>query len=175
MTPPHLPVLGQPTRPAANTRAISESIALEMGQAVRLLVESGRGQMPLAAAGQWLRPAIMLRQIRFLYRHDGLAVGYVMWAYVSDEVLARLRGDPLRRLDLDEWNEGLNLWVLDLVTLHRPLPWRAILRELFADRFDLAHGARYASEGVVGRPITLGLARRTPRSAPVAPARLEPA
>jgi len=172
---PHLPTVGPATRPAANTRAISESIALELGQAVRLLVETGRGQMSLAAASQWLRPAIMLRQIRFLYRHDGLAVGFVVWAYVSDDVLSRLHEGQIRFPDLEEWNEGLNLWVLDLVSTHRPLPWRRILRELFADRFETLHGARYKADGALSRSLSARLSSKVSRIQPGARLILETA
>lgn len=42
-------------------------------------------------------------------------VGYLTWAYLSDEVASEKRQGCDRMLHPSEWNEGLNLWVMDFV------------------------------------------------------------
>lgn len=98
---------------------------------MQLLFDAGRGHFSIAAAYVWIMPAIMLDQILFLRDTNGRAQGYIAWAYVSDETLARLEADDAPFLELAEWNEGCHLWVTDVVIPRGGAPR---LRRLFFGR-----------------------------------------
>ena len=84
----------------------------DYGDAIQLLIECGRGKFSIAAAHAWLAPPIALQQIRFDRGRGGRALGFMTWAHVDDDTLARLRADKVSLLELPEWNEGEHLWIV---------------------------------------------------------------
>ncbi len=90
-------------------------LAVDFGFTCSLLFECGQGKFTVAAAYMWVMPAILHRQIHIIYTDDGRPMGYMTWAFVSDKTLARLQADSVQVLDASEWNEGLNLWIVDVV------------------------------------------------------------
>lgn len=78
-------------------------------------------------------PAIMTRQIEVFYASDLEPMGYVMWAYLSDDVSASMEASPGRGLHESEWNEGIALWIIDLVVV--PGKGRKIARSV-RDKFS---------------------------------------
>jgi len=60
-------------------------------------------------------PPIRLGQIAFSFTSHGIATGYVVWAYLTDEVAAEVAVKAGRTLQLGEWNEGTRLWIMDVV------------------------------------------------------------
>ncbi|WP_434558224.1 toxin-activating lysine-acyltransferase [Pseudomonas sp. Z5-35] len=61
----------------------------------------------------WLEPAIDHDQIVFFFDRAGSTVGYVTWAFLAPDSELRLLNDPRFLLDVSEWNEGGNVWVID--------------------------------------------------------------
>jgi cytolysin-activating lysine-acyltransferase len=57
---------------------------------------------------------INLNQYR-LYYSGGRPVGFVTWAYVSDDLLGRLAADQVVELSVDDWRSGRNIWLMDMV------------------------------------------------------------
>jgi cytolysin-activating lysine-acyltransferase len=90
-------------------------LSAEVGAVVELLCRSARRSYHISAIEYWIRPAQQLRQLKVFYDVDGRAVGYVVWAYLSDALSERMSKDLVTALHFSEWNEGLNLWILDFV------------------------------------------------------------
>lgn len=62
-----------------------------------------------------LWPAVRLGQIAFLYGEEGTALAYCVWAFLTPEVARDYAADRGRGLTLAEWNEGTDLWIIDVV------------------------------------------------------------
>lgn len=91
-------------------------------------------EYPIAVIPLWLEPAIRHRQIGFFLNESGLAVGYLTWAWLTEDTESRFIRDPTIILHISEWNEGDRLWILDFVLNHGDI--RDRLREaltLFKD------------------------------------------
>lgn len=135
--------------------------AAALGFALQAFLASGRPAAQVHGVSRLAWPAIQLRQFALDFDATGAAVGYLVWAFVSDDVLAELRAFPGRAMHLSEWNEGRRLWVLDVVgpSARRLRFLRQTLREHapFADR---VYGARLTPAGRVKhtdlavRPVT---------------------
>ena len=87
----------------------------QLGFAIALLYGTSRRAFTIEAAHLWLWPAIELQQIQFLFDGQGGPLAYVTWAYLSPKNSERMRGDEVDYLHLSEWNEGADLWVIDVV------------------------------------------------------------
>lgn len=61
----------------------------------------------------WTREAINQNQFKILFDHLEKPLGYITWAYLKDDTLARLINDPHFLLHSSEWNEGGRLCILD--------------------------------------------------------------
>lgn len=145
----------------AHPAAAFESTAAEFGFANWVLFDTGRGRFSIASAVIWIMPAIRHRQIVFLFDNRGKPVAYATWAFVSDAVLEALRADRVAALEPTEWNEGLNLWIVDIVAMPgciRPLMRR--LRQAVGAAAPEAHGLRRGPDGNIVRQIRV----RRPRS-----------
>ncbi|WP_321882703.1 toxin-activating lysine-acyltransferase [Burkholderia cepacia] len=65
----------------------------------------------------WILPAIELRQIKIFFDANGKPVGFVTWAFLSDDVVRTVESGGFIS-HLSEWNEGRDLWIIDL-SIHR--------------------------------------------------------
>ena len=104
----------------------------------------------------WIEPPILLRQAAFFINQQGTPAGYVTWAYLTPEVEARLLGDPQFALHLSEWQEGENVWIMDLAAPHGQA--RPMLRQLARDIFPHTprlHYIRRSSDGRIRKRISL--------------------
>jgi cytolysin-activating lysine-acyltransferase len=90
-------------------------LSANFGHAVRVLVSSARRTQALKDVGIHLWPAVRLNQIGFLYNSKGSPVAFATWAFVTAEVAQSMLADPGYRLDISEWNEGDQLWLVDFV------------------------------------------------------------
>jgi hemolysin-activating ACP:hemolysin acyltransferase len=91
--------------------------SLWFGYAMEVVMGTTRNRFRLVSANIVLAPAATLEQIAFSVNARLDPTGYVAWAFVTPEVLTSLRADPGRHLDLPEWNEGVELVIMDLVSL----------------------------------------------------------
>lgn len=101
-------------------------------------------------------PAIALNQIQFYFNDNGAVVGYVVWAFLTPEVADRLSRCHDERLHISEWNEGEELWILDIVA-PRGHFWK-IKSELFSVKFSQFCRASY-SRNVGGKVICAQFSR----------------
>ena len=90
-------------------------VAESLGYVAGILFDQGRGRNTVASLLVSTLPAILVDQIVFTFKSNGAPDGYMTWAFVSDELLAKLQADQVGLLDSSEWCEGLNLWIVDLV------------------------------------------------------------
>lgn len=89
-----------------------------LGAAASLNAQTpSRRGLPLAALKVWIEPAVQLGQACVFYDARSQPVGYAVWAFLTPSVAARVRRDPGAILHPGEWNEGAQLWVLDLVAV----------------------------------------------------------
>lgn len=127
----------------------------QLGQVADLMSRSVKyGQYPTACLAFWVAPAIRHQQIYFFLNENGQVCGYATWAWLAEDAAQRLAHDPDILLHFSEWNEGDQLWIVDLLLLSGDL--RARLGEMFAlfPGIDTAQSLRRRDEGTV-RKITL--------------------
>lgn len=60
-------------------------------------------------------PAFQHSQISLVFNASSEPVAYIVWAYLSSDVEQRLLSSGSIELHLSEWNEGSQLWILDMV------------------------------------------------------------
>lgn len=115
---------------------------------------------PLAVIALWLEPAAELNQAIVLFDRRGSAIAYATYAYLSEEVANRLVMDDRVLLDITEWREGSQLWVIDLVSLASPI--RDTLRALAANFPGDLGEVRYLrrrEDGKVRKVVSMPLGR----------------
>ncbi len=94
--------------------ALEEASIKLLGQVTWLLSLSPAHKHMFMADLEWrIRPAVALRQCR-LFLDKGRPMGFVTWAYVSEEVAGRLQAMP-NRLQPPEWRSGKRLMIMDVV------------------------------------------------------------
>lgn len=62
-------------------------------------------QYPIACIALWAEPAIWHDQIHIFHNEIGVAVGYMTWAWLTEETESRLIHDANVLLHISEWNE----------------------------------------------------------------------
>ncbi|HYJ42183.1 MAG TPA: toxin-activating lysine-acyltransferase [Steroidobacteraceae bacterium] len=90
-------------------------LSANFGHAIRVLASCDRRTEALQPLGIHLWPAVRLNQIGFLYNSKGSPVAFATWAFVTDEVAQSMLADPNYNMDISEWNEGDQLWLVDFV------------------------------------------------------------
>ena len=118
---------------AAGSSALETRNAAALGFATQLLIGCERRGFRIASLWAFLWPAIRLNQIAFSYNSVGRPIAFVTWAFLTETVSAEVERDCDRLLHLDEWNEGADLWIMDVVA---PCGGAAaLLRQVARDRF----------------------------------------
>jgi hemolysin-activating ACP:hemolysin acyltransferase len=102
----------------------------EIGRLVEICAkDTMRKNINIASFLHWIKPAVLHRQVLLLQREgDASANGYISWAWVNDETLAEYHSTPRFSLQPSEWNEGLNLIVVDFCALGSS---EKIIRQLY--------------------------------------------
>lgn len=90
-------------------------ISQTTGNIIRLLSDCDRRIFKLASITQQLMPAVRLGQIHFIYNRRHAPLGYVAWAFITEEVLNRLK-EGQYDLHFSEWNEGDIVYLFDIVS-----------------------------------------------------------
>lgn len=89
--------------------------ARQLGLAVMLMLQDkSYSEMQVLCVKVWTEQAILHNQIRFFFNDLGAPVGYVTWAYLSEDVEKKFLQQGVCLLHPSEWNEGERLWILDL-------------------------------------------------------------
>ncbi|MDQ0008261.1 hemolysin-activating ACP:hemolysin acyltransferase [Luteibacter jiangsuensis] len=136
--------------------------AKALGYITQLLCTGSRKALPISAIANWLTPPVALGQFVLYFDEQGNPVGYATWAFLADEVSALMERDVINLLHLSEWNEGLNLWVTDLVCLpgfSRPVIRH--LRDVTLGDFPLARSLKRDAEESLLRSRTFRARKRS--------------
>ncbi|MFT4255330.1 MAG: toxin-activating lysine-acyltransferase [Caulobacter sp.] len=133
----------------------TQGVDLQLGAIVRTLLATPRKAFRIGALEPQVLPALEVQQAVVLRDQRGSIQGYALWAFVTDSVLRELVADPMRLLHRSEWNEGLNLVIMDFVALGgsaRALARRLRMVELRG--FEKVHAIRRTGQGAA-RLMTL--------------------
>lgn len=87
-------------------------------------------------------PAVYHEKIRFFFNHDGIPVGYIVWAFPSPEIQNLLFHEPNYVLHESEWDEDGSLLILDFVA--QPEHIFSILGELRRSTFAAFKSVSFA-------------------------------
>jgi cytolysin-activating lysine-acyltransferase len=127
----------EPPQPSAGP----STFAGVFGEVVSLLIMPVSHKHLFLADLEWLVvPPLKMRQFR-LWRQDDRPVAFASWAFLSEEVEARVLEarvlSGLRRLKPNEWKSGDRAWLMDVVA-PRPETAKQMIEELkrtvFPDR-----------------------------------------
>jgi cytolysin-activating lysine-acyltransferase len=143
-------------RPSENEVAMGAAL----GFVTQLLFDTSRKSFSIAAIAAQIVPAIRLHQIEFCYDSLGRPVGYATWAFLSEAVAGEMCTNPRRLLHPTEWNEGTELWIMDMVAPYGHLPGLAgqLKRGRFAE-FGRVRGIRRRPEGRATRIVDIRIRR----------------
>jgi len=87
-------------------------------------------------------PAVYHEKIRFFFNHDGMPIGYIVWAFPSPEIQNLLFHEPNYILHESEWDEDGQLLILDFVA--QPENIFSILSELRRSTFAAYNTVSFA-------------------------------
>lgn len=85
----------------------------QLGFVSQIAFSTYRRKLNIASLHLWTWPAIRLGQIVFVFDAAGSPAGYATYAFLSRENADGMRADRIDFLEIGEWNEGLNLWIVD--------------------------------------------------------------
>jgi len=93
---------------------LNETHTKIIGEVTLLMtVSSLHKQHPINFINYFILPPIYLNQFR-IYRIKNQPVGWVSWAFLSDELEKELI-ENFRILNLDEWKIGKNVFIMDFI------------------------------------------------------------
>lgn len=126
--------------------------AARTGFAMDLIAATDRRHLEVGSVMAFLSSPIRLGQIAFEFGTMGQPLACVTWAYLTKNVSKQLEGDPLRLLDLQEWNEGDRLYIIDVISpygLAHGLLSR--LRHTLWSSHDAVHAIRQRADNTTRR------------------------
>lgn len=130
---------GRPATDEERRKEFLRRVREVVGEVALLMAEGGfHRYRHIQDLGATVYPAAALRQCKFMRTGQGVTVGYVSWALVSDEVLERMRKGAYR-LRMEDWQGGENAVVVDVAgPMAAQTLVQALKRETFPDRPLLA-------------------------------------
>jgi len=115
-----------------------------VGAAIMLMLESKpHRRCTLAYGAKVLHEAVRQHNIKFFFGNDGALVAFAVWAYVDLITIERLTATPSRPLLAPEWNEGSELWMVDLIAPYGNV--RSVWRDLRSTVFVNESEVRFVS------------------------------
>lgn len=126
--------IGSPPSKTAVSRAVAFGFAAN-------ILRAAPATYTFAYMNRVIAPALRHKQIKFYFDTGGNEVGYVVWAMLAPGVEAQFLSDLEWNLHPSEWNEGENLWILDLVAPHGN--FKDIMQDLANNVFAGANMLRY--------------------------------
>lgn len=103
---------------AAATAGGGVTISHLLGEMAWLLTQSPLHRAFAIGDLEWLVMPALIHQQFYIFRDGDRPVGLALWAKCGPEAEAKLeRGmiEPENRLTLEEWNNGPNIWLVDLI------------------------------------------------------------
>jgi cytolysin-activating lysine-acyltransferase len=100
---------------AAAPAGAARTVSAVLGEVVWLLTQSPQHKQSFFLGDlEWMAmPPILLQQFRLFYAKDR-PIGVVLWAFVDEEVEARLLSGNAR-LRPQDWKSGDRLWIVEAV------------------------------------------------------------
>lgn len=142
--------------------------ATQLAFSLQILLQSGLRDQMVWIVRDHLIPAITVQQIAFDFDSLGAPRAVIIWAFLSDEVHSEFSANPFRSFHMSEWNEGTNLWIMNL--FGRKGFTVSLLRHVLSSRlssFDAVSGFRRNSDGSIRGLLTRTRVRSpTPRGYP---------
>lgn len=101
-------------RKSAPMEAPKKTVSQVLGEVTWLLTQSPVHKQLFIGDLEWfVMPAVLLEQFR-IFHGEQHPVGVALWARVSEETDARLRGGAFK-LRADEWKGGTIPWLIELI------------------------------------------------------------
>lgn len=109
-----------------------EDIYLELGKFIEVVVkDNDASKVNIQSFYQWLKPAILHNQYAFLKQEGDIDYsGYILWAWVDEQILDDYMTKDRFSIHPSSWNEGNKLIVIDFLILGLPLP---VMLKLFRE------------------------------------------
>ncbi|MCW0447184.1 toxin-activating lysine-acyltransferase [Xanthomonas sacchari] len=100
-----------------NPNPLSNAFLEEIGAVAFLMAQHERhGGYTVRSLPTRISPAAMTRQIRIYYSPHGAPLGYITWAWLSEEAEHRWITMPDAPLHQSEWTDGETLWIIDFLS-----------------------------------------------------------
>jgi len=108
----------QSEMPEAPAPASAPTVSHFLGEMTWLLTQSPLHKALSIGDLEWLVMPALIHQQFYVFRDGPQPVGLALWAKCKPEVVAKLEGgmlDPENRLTLEEWANGDQIWLVDLI------------------------------------------------------------
>ncbi|WP_443750085.1 toxin-activating lysine-acyltransferase [Asticcacaulis solisilvae] len=141
-----------------SVNAYQQALACDLGSVTQILFDTERRAFRIYALAAQIWPAIRLRQIQIILNERGVPVGYAVWAFLTQKTAQAmvLRDNFLPHLS--EWNEGDQLWLIDVVAPYGHL--KALvktLRNQTFSRFSHVNAVKRHKDGRVKAVVRLAV------------------
>jgi cytolysin-activating lysine-acyltransferase len=106
------------SKPAATSGVQAPTVSHLLGEMSWLLTQSPLHRHFQLADLEWLVMPALIHQQFYMFRDGDQPVGLALWAKCKAEVVPKLEGgmiEPENRRTLDEWNNGDQIWLVDLI------------------------------------------------------------
>lgn len=102
----------------APEKASPPTISHLLGEMTWLLTQSPLHKAMQIGDLEWLVMPALIHQQFYLFRDGDQPVGLALWAKCGPQAAAKLEGgmiEPENRLSLEEWSNGGQIWLVDLI------------------------------------------------------------
>lgn len=104
--------------PASQSAGAAPTVSHLLGEMTWLLTQSPLHRALAIGDLEWLVMPVLINRQFFLFRDGDQPVGLALWAKCGPEAVAKLEGgmiEPHNRLTLEEWSNGDQVWLVDLI------------------------------------------------------------
>lgn len=104
--------------PAVAGKAQPPTVSHLLGEMTWLLTQSPLHRHFQLVDLEWLVMPALIHEQFYMFRDGDQPVGLALWAKCKADVVPKLEGgmiEPQNRLTLEEWNNGDQIWLVDLI------------------------------------------------------------
>jgi len=135
-----------------------QSLACNLGYVTQILFDTERRAFRIYALAAQIWPAIRLRQIQIIVNERGAPVGYAVWAFLTQKTAQAMCLKENFLPHLSEWNEGDQLWLIDIVAPYGHLKTLVkTLRNTTFSRFSHVNAVKRHKDGSVKAVVRLAI------------------
>ncbi len=105
-------------KPADKAVSQAPTVSHLLGEMTWLLTQSPLHRHFQLTDLEWLIMPPLIHEQFYMFRDGDQPVGLALWAKCKPDVVAKLEGgmiEPENRLTLEEWNNGDQIWLVDLI------------------------------------------------------------